>query len=119
MIGGPGTGRVFARAAPTDLRLGFAGLSGLVRRELGRDLLEGDWFLFVSRRRDSARVLRWDGTGLVLVAKRLAGRRFAPVWARVEGGVVRLSMGELLLFLDGVEAGPAASRSAKKARSSR
>ena len=118
MIGPTGTGRVFARAAPTDLRLGFAGLSGLVRRELGRDLLEGDWFLFVSRRRDSARVLRWDGTGLVLVAKRLARRRFAPLWARVEGGAVRLSMGELLLFLEGEEAGSRAAGSAKKGRSS-
>ncbi len=45
---------MFARAAPTDLRLGFVGLSGLVRCEHGRDMLEGDWFLFVSWRRDSA-----------------------------------------------------------------
>ena len=63
-------------------------------------------------------MLRWDGTGLVLVAKRLAVRRFAPVWARVQGGEVRLTMGELLLFLEGTEAPAEGPGSAKKARPS-
>lgn len=102
--------RVFARSQPTDLRLGYSGLAGLVQRELGRDLLLGDLFLFVSRRRESARVLCWDGTGLCLYSKRLAQGRFAAVWERSKGGAVTLTPGELLLFLEGAslhrEAGP-------------
>ena len=93
--------RVFARSGPTDLRLGFSGLAGLVSTELGQDLLAGDLFLFVSRRRESAKMLCWDGTGLCLYTKKLAKGRFAAVWERSRGGAVSLSAGELSLFLEG------------------
>ena len=91
--------RVFARSQPTDLRLGFSGLAGLVSAELRQDLLVGD--LFVSRRRDGARVLYWDGTGLCLYSKKLSQGRFAAVWERSRGATVTLSAGELQLFLEG------------------
>ena len=41
----------WAYAAPTDLRKGFDGLSALVLKELSRDPLSGDLYLFVSRNR--------------------------------------------------------------------
>jgi hypothetical protein len=44
----------------------FEGLGGLVTR-LGQDPLAGDCFLFVNRLRTRAKVLLWDGTGLVRV----------------------------------------------------
>ncbi len=93
--------RVFARAAPTDLRKGNTGLAALVEQELGRDLVQGDVFVFVSRNRRSAKALLWDGTGLCIVCKRLARGRFAPLWGRIEGGTVRLSHRELRLLLSG------------------
>ena len=93
--------RIFARAAPTDLRKGYTGLSALVEQELEHDLVEGDVFVFVSRSRKSAKALLWDGTGLCIVCKRLAKGRFAPLWGRVEGGAVRLSQRELRLLLSG------------------
>lgn len=101
MMGFNSTTRVWARSRPTDLRLGFAGLAGLVQREMGADLLSGDLFLFLSRRRNAVRVLQWDGTGLCLYSKRLADRRFAAVWERIEGGSIRLTVAELALFLEG------------------
>ncbi|MBK6685377.1 MAG: IS66 family insertion sequence element accessory protein TnpB [Deltaproteobacteria bacterium] len=64
MIGAERRVRVFARAAPTDMRKSFDTLSALVSIELGRDPLEGDMFLFVGARLRSAKVLFWDGTGL-------------------------------------------------------
>ncbi|MCB9762263.1 MAG: IS66 family insertion sequence element accessory protein TnpB [Alphaproteobacteria bacterium] len=86
------------------MRLGFAGLAGLVQQEMGRELVSGELFLFVSRRRTSAKILHWDGTGLCLYSKRLAGRRrFAALWERAERGQVRLTMAELALFLEGAE----------------
>jgi transposase len=63
--------RVFAYAEPVDMRRGFNGLGALVTEKLGRDVLAGELFLFVSRRRKRAKVLFWDGTGLVIYAKRL------------------------------------------------
>lgn len=63
--------RVYAYAAPVDMRKGFDGLSALVREQLGRDPTSGALYLFVSRNRIRAKVLVWDGTGLCLYAKRL------------------------------------------------
>ena len=48
-------GRVWFRSRPTDLRLGFHGLLGLVEREFHRTLSNGDLFVFVNWRRTSAR----------------------------------------------------------------
>ena len=93
--------RVYARAAPTDLRKGFDGLSGLVRQDLGRDPTSGDLYVFVSRNRVRAKVLLWDGTGLVVYAKRLEEGRFASLWDRLREGQIELSAAELQLFLEG------------------
>lgn len=56
-----GKRRVYAYAAPVDMRKGFNGLHALVRERLGREVLEGDLFLFVSRNRIRAKVLLFDG----------------------------------------------------------
>jgi transposase len=93
--------RVYARAAPTDLRKGFDGLSALVREDLGREPTSGDLYLFVSRNRIRAKVLLWDGTGLVVYVKRLEEGRFASLWERVKAGQIELSAAELQLFLEG------------------
>jgi transposase len=101
MIAAWRAGRVFACAAPTDLRKGFDGLAGLVCQQLGREATSGDLYLFVSRDRVRAKVLFWDGTGLCVYAKRLEQGRFAALWGRVREGHVELSAAELALFLEG------------------
>jgi transposase len=101
MIAASRGGRVFARAAPTDLRKGFDGLSALVVEHLERQATSGDLYLFVSRDRLRAKVLWWDGTGLCIHAKRLEQGRFAALWGRLREGQVELSAAELALFLEG------------------
>jgi transposase len=91
---------VFAYTAPADMRKGYDGLSSLVERELGRDPLSGEMFLFVSRNRKRAKVLLWDGTGLCLYSKRLEEGRFADLW-RADASPLRLTVSELQLFLEG------------------
>lgn len=94
--------RVFAYPAPTDLRKGYNGLYGIVEREIGRDVLGGELFLFVNRRRTTCKVLVWDGTGLCIFCKRLEHGRFAALW-RDDGKVVRLTTSELALFIEGCD----------------
>ena len=102
MIGSTRNLRVWAYAAPADLRRGFDGLSALVRAELKQDPLSGDCYLFTNRTRTSAKVLLWDGTGLSIYHKRLERGRFSALWERGEdAGGVRLTMSELSLFLEG------------------
>ncbi|HMV67794.1 MAG TPA: IS66 family insertion sequence element accessory protein TnpB [Myxococcota bacterium] len=92
--------RVFAFPQPADLRKGYDGLYGLVANQLRCDVLTGDLFLFVNRRRDACKVLVWDGTGLCIFQKRLERGRFAALW-RDDGAAVRLTANELGLFIEG------------------
>jgi transposase len=100
MIGSTRQVRVFAFGAPCDMRNGFDGLFSLVTRRLGRDVLAGDLFLFVNRTRKRAKVLFWDGTGLVVYAKRLEKGRFAAPWSE-DASPMEMTMSELALFLEG------------------
>lgn len=101
MIGSTRQVAVWAYGAPADLRKGFDGLSGLVSQGLGQDPLSGDCYLFVNATRKRAKVLLWDGTGLCIYAKRLERGRFACLWHEAETPIVRLTMSELQLFLEG------------------
>jgi len=62
---------VFLRSGPTDLRLGFDGLSALVSQVLNQDPLSGHLFVFCNRSHTRVKVLAWDGSGLWLSTKRL------------------------------------------------
>ena len=95
--------RVYAFAAPVDMRKGFDSLAALVREQLGRDPTDGSLYLFVARNRIRAKILLWDGTGLCLFAKRLEEGRFAALWRREKKGEVALSATELALYLEGCE----------------
>lgn len=101
MIGSTRQVRVFAYGAPVDMRLGYEGLSLLVRRDLRRDVLSGDLFLFTNRRRKRAKVLLWDGTGLCLYCKRLEKGIFACLWREESSRAIELTTTELSLFLEG------------------
>ncbi len=103
MIGSSRRVRVYAYAAPVDMRKGFEGLSALVRESLGRDPLDGDLYLFVNKKRKRAKVLMWDGTGLCVYAKRLEKGIFANFARRTRGPSLALTTTELHLFLEGSE----------------
>ncbi len=96
-------GQVYVYPGPCDLRKGFNGLSGLVESVLAQDVRCGAVFVFVNRRRNTAKLLIWDGSGLVIVHKRLADRRFAKVWdlERRHDGRVVLRSSELARLLEG------------------
>jgi transposase len=102
MIGSSRQLRVFAFEQPADMRNGFDGLYALVANRLKRDVLGGDLFLFVNRTRKRAKVLFWDGTGLVIYAKRLEKGRFTAPWTKGgKGPTIEMTSSELALFLEG------------------
>ncbi len=57
---------------PTDMRLGYDGLNALVKKTFRKDPYGGQFFAFVNRRRTSCKVFTWDGTGDVIISKRLS-----------------------------------------------
>jgi hypothetical protein len=62
-------------------RKGMDGLAALVRESLGGDPYSGVIYVFRAKRADRVKLLLWDGTGLVLVAKRLEKSSFR--WPRI------------------------------------
>lgn len=95
--------RVWVYGAPCDMRKSFDTLSALVIGQMKRELLSGELFVFVGKRRKRAKVLYWDGTGLCVLSKRLEQGRFAALW-QADGASVELSPNELALLLEGSEA---------------
>jgi transposase len=93
--------RIMVAAKPVDFRRGHDGLVAVVQSELGLDPHSGVVVVFRSRRADRIKVLVWDGTGLVLVYKRLEQGSFA--WPKVQDGVMRLSRAQSEALFEGLD----------------
>lgn len=76
--------RVYLAREPVDLRKSIDGLSVLVGQVLGQDPFSAQLFVFVNRRRDKLKALRWDHNGFVLYYKRLERGRFP--WPAIDAG---------------------------------
>ena len=87
-------------SAPTDMRKGFNGLSGLVRNKLGKNPLSGAVFIFVNRRRDRMKILVWESSGFVLYYKLLESGTFEL--PKIQGDSAAISWHQLVLILEGV-----------------
>lgn len=98
--------RYFLYRGPTDMRKGFAGLSGLVRQHIDHDLLSGDVFIFINRRRDRIKLLMWDSTGFALYYKQLERGTFEPAFKLPQdrsGLASELRWSDLVMLLEGIE----------------
>jgi len=100
MIGSTRSVRVFACATPADLRRSYDGLFAIATEEMKQDVLAGDLFLFVNKRRNRAKVLLFDGTGMCIYMKRMDKGRFAAPWKR-SAAHFEMTTSELSLFLEG------------------
>mgnify|MGYP003337661722 CR=1 FL=1 len=89
--------------APTDMRKGFDGLLGLVMSGARVDPYSGHLFVFLSKRRDRAKILFWDRGGFVLYCKRLERGRFQlPALVTGESSI-ELEGPQLVMLLEGVD----------------
>ena len=93
--------RVVIATRPVDFRKGHDGLAALAQRELGFDPHSGLIIVFRSKRGDRIKALLWDGSGLVLVYKRLEDGKFA--WPAIRDGVMRLSRAQFEALFEGLD----------------
>ena len=100
MLSLPSTVSIFLYTEPTDMRKGFDGLSGIVRREFAADPLDGSLFLFVNRRRDRIKILHFDGTGYWLYYKLLEAGTFEVIASKDK--CARIDSTQLAMLLGGV-----------------
>ena len=90
----------YIRCGYTDMRKGIDGLVALVKLEYGKELEEDSIFLFCGRKADRIKALHWDGTGHVLLIKRLAEMRFQ--WPRNEGELKLLTKQQFRWLMEGL-----------------
>ena len=101
MIGPSGNVRVLVATKPVDFRKGADGLAALVREAIRTDPFSGVVYVFRAKRADRVKLIFWDGTGVVLVAKRLENGKFS--WPAIDHGVMRLSAAQLQALLEGLD----------------
>lgn len=101
MLGFPQVTRYYLYAGYADMRKSFTGLSGLVLNEMGKELMSGDGFVFINKRRTMIKILVWDRTGFVIYYKRLSSGTF-EIPNKGSGASKELKLSNLLLVLEGV-----------------
>jgi transposase len=67
---------IFVALEPVDMRLGAERLGALVRERMRAEPRSRALFVFVGTRGTSMKVLTWDGTGTIVVHKKLDAGRF-------------------------------------------
>lgn len=102
MFGAPIGLRILLADEPADMRKGPDGLCALVKRQFHESVFSGTLFVFLSVRRDRAKVLWWSQGGFVVLYKRLEQGRFRRPQARADG-CVALSAAELQALLEGID----------------
>jgi transposase len=93
--------RVLIATRPVDFRKGADSLAALAKETLAQDPFCGAVLVFRSRRADRVKILVWDGSGLVLVWKRLEQGAFK--WPPITDGVMRLSPAQLAALVEGLD----------------
>lgn len=105
LSGAPPSGvRVLIATRPVDFRRGADSLAVMVQSVLRQDPFGGTVFVFRSKRADRIKLLVYDGTGLVVIWKRLEGSKFK--WPGIGDGVMRLSPAQLAALFEGVQEYP-------------
>lgn len=92
--------KIFVCKDPTDMRASYDSLFAKAKGVLGQDPYSGHLFLFINSSRTSCKCLYWDGTGLVIISKRMDKGTFSRINPMFKGDVV-LTEAEFGLFFEG------------------
>lgn len=94
--------KIFVSREPTDMRASYDTLFSKVKLVLDKDPYSGHLFLFINGKRTSIKCLYYDGTGLVIISKRLEKGLFSLMNPLFRGEIV-LTAAEFALFFEGAD----------------
>jgi transposase len=103
---------------PTDMRLGYSGLQKRAKKLFKTNPYQGQFFVFVNRKRTSCKVYTYDGSGDVLICKRLSQGVFCrpnPSYKKQ----IRMTGSEFGQFLEGLNISGRILESAPNPRASK
>jgi transposase len=84
------------------MRASYDTLFSKAKGVLNQDPLSGHLFVFINSKRTSIKCLYWDGTGLVLLCKRIDKGTFSRINPMFRGEVI-LTPAEFALFFEGAD----------------
>ena len=94
--------KIFVSKEPADMRASYDTLFAKAKGVLNQDPFSGHLFLFINSRRNSIKCLYYDGTGFVIVAKRMERGLFSRINPMYKGEVV-MTAAEFALFFEGAD----------------
>lgn len=94
--------KIYVCKEPTDMRASYDSLFARVKMVLQKDPFSGHLFLFINRARTSCKCLYYDGTGLVIISKRLEAGTFSQINPFYKDEIV-LTEAEFGLFFEGAD----------------
>ena len=87
---------------PTDMRKSFDGLCGLIHGQLGENSMSGDLFIFINKKRNRIKLLRWEPGGFVLFYKRREKGTFELPKVQRPGLGQTIDYSELVMIITGI-----------------
>lgn len=94
--------KIFVAKDPTDMRASYDTLFSKAKSVFDQDPFSGHLFVFINAKRTSIKCLYYDGTGLVIVSKRLERGVFSRINPMFRGEIV-LTAAEFALFFEGAD----------------
>ena len=95
--------RLYLYVKSVDLRRSFDGLHAIVQSEFNLDILGGDMFLFLNKRRDRIKILWWDGDGMAIFMKRLEAGTYQLPTITSDQLSLAMDRTQVELLLSGIE----------------
>ncbi|MCB9024929.1 MAG: IS66 family insertion sequence element accessory protein TnpB [Bdellovibrionaceae bacterium] len=96
------TTKIYVSKEPTDMRASYDTLFNKAKSVLEKDPFSGHLFVFINRLRTSMKCLYYDGTGLVIVSKRLERGTFSKINPFYKKEIV-LTQAEFSLYFEGAD----------------
>ena len=94
--------KIYVSKDPNDMRASYDSLFEKTKTALKQDPFSGHLFVFMNKRRSSCKCLYYDGTGLVIIAKRLERGTFSRLNPFYPGEIV-LTQAEFALLFEGAD----------------
>jgi hypothetical protein len=100
-----GKGQIVLVLVSMDLRAGYYRLAEIARQALNIDVERGNtWVVYVSKRRNFAKIIHSDTKGNVMITRRLKIGAYQQLLAKATGPATQtLSKDELIKYLNGEE----------------
>lgn len=94
--------RYYYYTEPTDMRMNFDALSGLVKNGFNHNPLGGDVFIFINKRCNHIKLLQWQDEGFAVYHKRLEKGTYELPLQTNQPTLYKTSSQKVLLIFEGI-----------------